>query len=62
MSLHSRPFVADTAEDDLPWDADAQQRDRRKRWSSTTPSERLAWLERAIRFAGAAGTLPRRRR
>ena len=28
--------------------------------AATTPQERLAWLEEAIRFAFAAGTLPRR--
>ncbi len=46
---------------DAPWDADAQERDRRERWAGTTPAERLRWLERAIRFAGSAGTLPRQR-
>lgn len=28
--------------------------------AATTPQERLAWLEEAIRFAFAAGALPRR--
>lgn len=28
--------------------------------SGTTPAQRLAWLEEAIRFAARAGVLPRR--
>ena len=62
MSPPWRRCVPESAEQDLPWDADAQDRDRRERWSRTTPIERLRWLERAIRFAGAAGALPRRHR
>ena len=47
------------AASDAPWDMASQERDHRERWRRTTPSERLAWLERAIRFADAAGALPR---
>ncbi len=53
--------MAEETEHEAPWDAQSQERDRRERWAATTPAERLRWLERAIRFAGAAGTLPRRR-
>lgn len=51
--------MPETAGSNGPWDMASQERDRRERWRRTTPSERLAWLERAIRFAGAAGGLPR---
>ncbi|CAA9210193.1 MAG: hypothetical protein AVDCRST_MAG76-73 [uncultured Acidimicrobiales bacterium] len=53
--------MAEATGQDEPWDQESQERDRRERWSRTTPSERLSWLERAIRFAGSMGTLPRRR-
>lgn len=44
------------------WDGgwDATRRRQRDAWSASTPTERLAWLERAIRFAHEAGALPRR--
>jgi hypothetical protein len=51
--------VAEKLEDGR-WDAEAMTHDRRQRWAATTPDERLRWLERAIRFAGGAGALPRR--
>jgi hypothetical protein len=38
--------------------ADAQ---RRRRAEETSPEERLAWLEEAIRFAHSVGALPRGR-
>ena len=43
------------------WNASDADRYRRRRWAATTPEERLRWLERAIRFAGSVGTLPRPR-
>ncbi len=63
MSPPSRPSVPDSQEhgQDAPWDLDAQAHDRRQRWAATTATERLHWLERAIRFAAAAGALPRRK-
>ncbi len=51
--------MADPSTQVDPWDQASQQQDRRERWAATTPTERLHWLERAIRFAGAAGALPR---
>jgi hypothetical protein len=54
--------VAEADHNEDPWDLAGQERDRRQRWAATTPSERLRWLERAIRFAATAGTLPRPRR
>ena len=51
--------MRDPAADGEPWNLAEQERDRRRRWSATTPVERLRWLERAIRFAGSAGALPR---
>ena len=51
--------MADRPDGRDPWSAEEAERDRRRRWAATTPQERLQWLERAIRFAGSAGTLPR---
>ncbi len=61
MSPPSRACVTEPHDQDVPWDAASQERDRRERWAATSPADRLRWLERAIRFAGAAGALPRRR-
>jgi hypothetical protein len=40
---------------------EAHQRRQQDAWARTTPAQRLAWLEEAIRFAHRAGALPRRR-
>ncbi|MDP8969108.1 MAG: hypothetical protein M3N52_01080 [Actinomycetota bacterium] len=44
-----------------PWEGGWQEHRRWQveAWSSTTPAQRLAWLEEAITFAHRAGALPR---
>jgi hypothetical protein len=46
---------------DEDWDGgwEAHRRRQQAAWSSTTPVERLAWLEEAIRFAHRTGALRR---
>jgi hypothetical protein len=40
------------------WDAHAQR--QRDRLGTTTPAQRLAWLEEALEFAASVGAMPRR--
>lgn len=46
----------------MTWDGGwkANRRRQVEAWRATTPAQRLAWLEEAIRFAHRAGALPRR--
>lgn len=46
----------ETTED---WSADwaATRARQRRRWSQTSPQQRLDWLEEALAFAAAAGAL-----
>jgi len=41
---------------DSGWDE--HRRQQLKRWLTTTPAARLAWLERAIELAGSVRALP----
>lgn len=54
--------VASTIDNDLVGaEFAATSAEQRRRWAQeTTPEERLAWLEEALRFAERAGALQRR--
>lgn len=58
--LWRRSVSGETTKPEPRWDGSfaANSAEQRRRWAEeTTPGERLAWLEEALRFAQRAGAL-----
>lgn len=64
MSEHRGELLPDAVGGQPGWDGgwEAQRRAQVAGWLTTTPAQRLAWLEEAIAFAYRAGALPRSQR